>query len=77
MNAKPTAQHLDAFVSHTMATLPDSLRLRKVVLVTLISLLPKTYPGRNRILKLIEALRAHENTQLTFRAMFQGDGHNS
>lgn len=69
MNAKPTKEHLDAFVAHSMATLPDSFRLRKTVLITLLSLLPKKYEGRFQVAQVLEALHTHENAQLKFAAL--------
>jgi hypothetical protein len=73
MNSKPTKEHVNAFVEHVVATLPDSLRLRKICLVTLESLLPRDYPGRHQLAKLTETLRAHEGAQLHFH-WTEGDG---
>lgn len=61
--------HLDSYVAHTMSTLPDSLSLRKKVLVTLLWLLPDTYPERVRVAKTLEALRIHEDAQLEFKSL--------
>lgn len=75
MSAKPSREHIDAMVAHVVATLPDSLKLRKTVLVTLLSVLPRGYEGRFKIAKLLEALRAHDLAQLKFHLGDEkGDG---
>jgi len=57
-------EHLDHFVARFMAALPEKFSDRKEDLVTLLCLLPKDYPRRKDIVKALEALRAHEQTQL-------------
>ena len=49
-----------------MANLPDSLSARKEDLVTLLVLLPKNYSRRFEIIKVIDALNAHEQAQMKF-----------
>lgn len=66
MNPNPTKEHLDAYVAHAVSNLPDSLHLRKTILVTLLSTLPKNYEGRQGIRLLLESLRTHEQAQLEF-----------
>lgn len=75
MSTKPTAHHLDSFVAHSVSTLPDSLRARKTILVTLLSLLPKNYHDRARLWKLLENLHQHESAQLKFNTIIRHDGH--
>ena len=69
MSSKPTPQQLESFVAHTMTNLPDSLRLRKATLVTLLYLLPRDFAGRCEVVKSLEAIHAHERTQLKFSAL--------
>lgn len=63
------AKHLDAFVARFMSNLPDKFSERKEDLVTLLCLLPKTYPRRIAVITALEALRAHELEQLKFREL--------
>lgn len=77
MNSKPTKEHLDAFVAHTIGSLPDSINLRKTILVTALALLPReAVEQRQRLKALIESLRAHEDAQLEFSGLVgpKGDG---
>lgn len=69
MNSRPTKEHLDKFVAHTIAALPDSLHLRKTVLITLLAVLPREYPRRSEIKLLLANLHAHEADQLKFREL--------
>jgi hypothetical protein len=69
MNSRPTQEHIDSAVAHVISTLPDSFRLRKTVLVTLLHWLPRDYAGRLEIEKLLEAQRLHESAQLKFREL--------
>lgn len=64
MNSKPTKDHVDLYISHTISTLPDSLRARKTVLVVLLSLLPRDSRHRQAIRTMLEALHIHEANQL-------------
>ncbi|MDE2101198.1 MAG: hypothetical protein KGL39_28390 [Patescibacteria group bacterium] len=66
--------HLDHFVARFMAGLPDNFRARKEDLVTLLCLLPKTYPRRNEVIKALEALCAHEREQMKFRELLDNGG---
>ncbi len=80
MNAKPTSAHLAVLVAHTIATLPDSFRTRKTVLVTLDALLPRDSDLRPQLIKLIDAMRTHEAAQLKFSNLDghgDGDGHHN
>lgn len=67
-------EHLDIFVRHTVATLPDSLRLRKTILVTTLSLLPKTYPRRFELKSMLENIHAHDRAQLKFQELLVEGG---
>lgn len=65
MNAHPTQEHIDTFVAHISATLPDSIRARKTVLIVLLDLLPKKHTAhRTAIIHMLESLRIHESKQL-------------
>lgn len=56
-------ESLHAFVAHVVASLPDSLRLRKAVLVTLLSLLPRNYNRRDDLNILLYNLSYHIDDQ--------------
>jgi hypothetical protein len=58
--------HLDHFVARFMVNLPDSMAARKEDLVTLVQLLPKSYPRRNDLIRIIEHINAHERAQMNF-----------
>lgn len=62
-------KHLDHFVARFMSALPPNFADRKEDLVTLLCLLPKSYPRRLDLVAALEALRAHEIEQLKFREL--------
>lgn len=63
---KLTDQQLTTFVSHIVATLPDSIEARKTVLTVLIKLLPNSRKDKPALMKMLFHLQAHESTQLEF-----------
>lgn len=67
-------KHLDHFVARFMANLPDSLAARKEDLVTLLVLLPKTYPRRGEIIHALEFIRQHEQAQMKFQQVLINGG---
>lgn len=74
MISKPTTAHVDRLVAHTVASLPDSLRERKILLVTLHALAPRDYEHRDDIMAMVEALRQHEELQLKFSGLIGRNG---
>lgn len=74
MRKSPTSQELDQLVAITMGALPDSLRARKVALVTLLFLLPRDYAGREIVSEALQGLRIHEQAQARFTLDFTTQG---
>lgn len=64
-------EHIDQFVAHTMANLPDSLKARKTVLVTLHTLLPRDYERTDEIGQMIQSLNHQEALQVKFTNLFK------
>jgi hypothetical protein len=57
---KATPEHYDLFADFCVSRLPDSFRIRAIVLFCLLKVLPKQHPRRPLIRELLHLLRAHE-----------------
>lgn len=66
MRKNPTPAELDEAVAATMRGLPDSITKRKAALVSLLWLLPTTYPRRDEIGEALHGLHIHEAAQARF-----------
>jgi hypothetical protein len=77
----PSIDHLSGWV---IRHLPDSIAERKELLTDLLRLLPYTHPLRIQVAELLNALKQHEQHQLSLSLDFQksaqpkaGDGNGS
>jgi hypothetical protein len=68
---KPNYEMLAA---HIARTLPDSFQDRKVLLATAIKVLPHNCDSRTELAKMLEALKIHERSQLTFTGLLNTNG---
>ena len=74
MTKHPTSDHYRVFAQRVVATLPDSFNERRIVLVCLLSSLPKGHEMAATVAKLLHHLEAHERLQLDLSLNFTKGG---
>ena len=65
------AHPIHLVISHSVNTLPDSLRDRKALLAALIEIIPTRHALRDRVHLLLTQLEVHEANQLSLALDFK------